>query len=45
MYFHLAKFSADGMLRLWDINTGATTRRFVGHTKVLLLVSSCLNSF
>lgn len=26
--------SWDGTLRLWDLNTGATTRRFVGHTKV-----------
>lgn len=24
----------DGTLRLWDLNTGVTTRRFVGHTKV-----------
>lgn len=26
--------SWDGTLRLWDLNTGTTTRRFVGHTKV-----------
>jgi len=29
----------DGMLRLWDISTGATTRRFVGHTKDILSVA------
>jgi len=27
------------MLRLWDINTGATTRRFVGHKKDVLSVA------
>jgi hypothetical protein len=34
-------FSAhrDGTLRLWDLNTGATTRRFVGHTKDVLSVA------
>jgi len=26
--------SWDGTLRLWDLNNGTTTRRFVGHTKV-----------
>jgi WD40 repeat protein len=26
--------SWDGTLRLWDLNTGTTTRRFVGHSKV-----------
>jgi len=31
--------SWDGMLRLWDINTGATTRRFVGHKKDVLSVA------
>jgi guanine nucleotide-binding protein subunit beta-2-like 1 protein len=31
--------SWDGTLRLWDINTGATTRRFVGHTKDVLSVA------
>jgi len=25
--------SWDGTLRLWDLNTGETTRRFIGHTK------------
>ena len=25
--------SWDGTLRLWDLNTGSTTRRFVGHSK------------
>jgi guanine nucleotide-binding protein subunit beta-2-like 1 protein len=28
--------SWDGTLRLWDLNTGTTTRRFVGHSKVRL---------
>jgi WD40 repeat protein len=28
----------DKTLRLWDINTGKTTRRFVGHTKDVLSV-------
>jgi len=27
------------MLRLWDINTGNTTRRFIGHTKDVLSVA------
>jgi guanine nucleotide-binding protein subunit beta-2-like 1 protein len=31
--------SWDGSLRLWDLNTGATTRRFVGHTKDVLAVA------
>jgi len=31
--------SWDGMLRLWDINTGNTTRKFVGHTKDVLSVA------
>ena len=31
--------SWDGELRLWDLNTGATTRRFVGHTKDVLSVA------
>jgi len=31
--------SWDGTLRLWDLNTGATTRRFVGHTKDVLAVA------
>ena len=29
----------DGTLRLWDLNTGVTTRRFVGHTKDVLSVA------
>merc|ERR1711937_219545 len=31
--------SWDGTLRLWDLNTGVTTRRFVGHTKDVLSVA------
>jgi guanine nucleotide-binding protein subunit beta-2-like 1 protein len=31
--------SWDGTLRLWDLNTGATTRRFVGHRKDVLSVA------
>lgn len=31
--------SWDGTLRLWDLNTGATTRRFVGHNKDVLSVA------
>lgn len=31
--------SWDGTLRLWDINTGSTTRRFIGHTKDVLSVA------
>lgn len=31
--------SWDGTLRLWDLNTGITTRRFVGHTKDVLSVA------
>ncbi len=31
--------SWDGTLRLWDINTGATTRRFLGHAKDVLSVA------
>ena len=31
--------SWDGTLRLWDITNGATTRRFVGHTKDVLSVA------
>lgn len=31
--------SWDGSLRLWDLNTGNTTRRFVGHTKDVLSVA------
>jgi WD40 repeat protein len=31
--------SWDGTLRLWEINTGRTTRRFVGHEKDVLSVA------
>ncbi len=31
--------SWDGTLRLWDLNTGVTTRRFVGHRKDVLSVA------
>merc|ERR1712036_65128 len=31
--------SWDGTLRLWDLNTGLTTRRFVGHGKDVLSVA------
>lgn len=31
--------SWDHNLRLWDLNTGATTRQFVGHTKDVLSVA------
>lgn len=31
--------SWDGTLRLWDLSTGATTRRFLGHTKDVLSVA------
>jgi len=31
--------SWDGTLRLWDLNTGNSTRRFVGHTKDVLSVA------
>ncbi|WP_258318266.1 WD40 repeat domain-containing protein, partial [Escherichia coli] len=30
--------SWDGTLRLWDLTTGTTTRRFDGHTKDVLSV-------
>jgi guanine nucleotide-binding protein subunit beta-2-like 1 protein len=31
--------SWDKTLRLWDLNTGLTTRRFIGHEKDVLSVS------
>jgi len=31
--------SWDGTLRLWDINSGVCTRRFIGHTKDVLSVA------
>lgn len=33
------KGSWDATLRLWEINTGKCTRRFVGHTKDVLSVA------
>ena len=35
----LVKTFADKTLRLWDLNSGKTVRRFVGHTKDVLSVS------
>lgn len=31
--------SWDSTLRLWDLNTGNTTRRFLGHAKDVLSVA------
>jgi WD40 repeat protein len=31
--------SWDGTLRLWDLNNGSTTRRFIGHSKDVLSVA------
>jgi guanine nucleotide-binding protein subunit beta-2-like 1 protein len=31
--------SWDGTLRLWDLSTGQTTRRFAGHTKDVMSVA------
>ena len=31
--------SWDGTLRLWDLNSGNTTRRFIGHNKDVLSVA------
>eukprot|EP00455_Lapot_gusevi_P047059 TRINITY_DN62_c0_g1_i4.p1 TRINITY_DN62_c0_g1~~TRINITY_DN62_c0_g1_i4.p1 ORF type:complete len:244 (-),score=98.22 TRINITY_DN62_c0_g1_i4:42-773(-) len=36
--------SWDGTLRLWDLATGATTRRFVGHEKDVLSVAFSLDN-
>jgi WD40 repeat protein len=36
---HCRSGSWDGTLRLWEINTGRTTRRFVGHEKDVLSVA------
>merc|ERR1712167_22663 len=36
--------SWDGTLRLWDLNTGLTTRRFVGHDKDVLSVAFSPNA-
>ena len=36
--------SWDGTLRLWDLNSGTTTRRFVGHTKDVLSVAFSLDN-
>ncbi|KAI3886766.1 hypothetical protein MKX03_027222 [Papaver bracteatum] len=36
--------SSDGELRLWDLNSGVSIRRFVGHTYVLSVAFSTDNS-
>ncbi|KAK3258497.1 receptor of activated protein kinase C 1-like protein [Cymbomonas tetramitiformis] len=36
--------SWDGALRLWDLNTGTTTRRFVGHSKDVLSVAFSIDN-
>ncbi|KAI3886767.1 hypothetical protein MKX03_027223 [Papaver bracteatum] len=36
--------TCDGELRLWDLNTGVTTSRFVGHTKEVLSVAFSTNN-
>lgn len=36
--------SWDGELRLWDLNTGLTTRRFVGHSKDVLSVAFSIDN-
>merc|ERR1712139_614518 len=36
--------SWDGTLRLWDLNTGLTTRRFVGHDKDVLSVAFSMDN-
>jgi guanine nucleotide-binding protein subunit beta-2-like 1 protein len=36
---HRRSGSWDGTLRLWEINSGRTTRRFVGHDKDVLSVA------
>merc|ERR1712216_39621 len=36
--------SWDGALRLWDICTGRTTRRFVGHSKDVLSVAFSMDN-
>ncbi|KAL2531885.1 Receptor for activated C kinase 1C [Abeliophyllum distichum] len=34
----------DGELRLWDLQTGATTRRFVSHSKDVLSVAFSIDN-
>lgn len=36
---HGSAGSWDGTLRLWDLNSGNTTRRFIGHNKDVLSVA------
>lgn len=36
---HIRSGSWDGTLRLWEIQSGRTTRRFVGHAKDVLSVA------
>lgn len=36
--------SWDGTLRLWDLNAGTTSRRFVGHTKDVLSVAFSIDN-
>lgn len=36
--------SWDGTLRLWDLHTGQTTRRFLGHTKDVLSVAFSMDN-
>ncbi len=36
--------SWDGTLRLWDLTTGQTTRRFLGHSKDVLSVAFSMDN-
>ena len=36
--------SWDGTLRLWDLSTGQTTRRFLGHSKDVLSVAFSMDN-
>ena len=36
--------SWDHTLRLWDLHTGQTTRRFIGHTKDVLSVAFSMDN-
>ena len=36
--------SWDGTLRLWDLHTGQTTRRFLGHSKDVLSVAFSMDN-
>ncbi|OCT67143.1 hypothetical protein XELAEV_18038427mg [Xenopus laevis] len=38
-HFFALSGSWDGTLRLWDLTTGTTPRRFVGHTKDILSIA------